>query len=469
MKKRNSIKTRLVKNFMLIIVITVLILQVALTRGIKEYYYNNLEDILTSQIQYSTDFYSRYFSSFEMEDIILDDIDLFWKYTNAQVQILSMDGDLLMDSLGVSYDKSLNSPDILAAKNMSKGVWKGNVEYTDEPVMAISIPLVSGNEPKGIVRFITSLKETDENISEINFILNILALLVVLISGAVALFLANSIVKPLMEVTEVAEKLADGQYKIRSNVDLDDEIGRLSNTLNHMAEEILRREEIKNDFISSISHELRTPLTSIKGWAITLKTDETRDEELLKDGLNIIENESDRLSKMVEDLLDFSRFISGRITLEKELFRLSDAINLLYKQYNPRAKSKDIKLELEISDEIDLILADENRIKQVLINLIDNAIKFTPEYGNIKISAYKEENNIILEVKDDGVGISEEDLPNIKDKFYRGNNKNANSGIGLSICDEIMALHDGDLDITSEIGVGTTVKAIIPIKEGESE
>ena len=232
-----------------------------------------------------------------------------------------------------------------------------------------------------------------------------------------------------------------------------------------MAEEILKREQIKNDFISSISHELRTPLTSIKGWAITLKSEEFRDDELLIDGLNIIETESDRLAQMVEDLLDFSRFISGRITLEKEAFNLRDTLNMIATQYSPRAKSNNIKFILNISDEIQTILADENRIKQVLINLLDNSLKFTPEGGEVFLSAYKEDKNIILSVKDNGIGIPEEDLPNVKEKFYRGKNKNANSGIGLSICDEIMKLHDGELEIESKVNEGTIVRAILPIKE----
>ncbi len=467
MKRNKSIKNRLVKNFMLIIVITVLILQIVLTKGIKKYYYDNLEDILTSQIQYSTDFYSRYFSSFEIEDIVLDDIDLFWKYTKAQVQILSLDGDLLMDSLGITYEHPVGAPDVISAQNMEKGVWTGSVDYSKEPVMSVSLPLINNGEAKGIIRFISSLKDTNESVRRITIILNIMGLVVVAISGVVSYFLANSIIQPLIEVTEVAEKLADGQYKVRSNLDLDDEIGRLSDTLNHMAEEILKREQIKNDFISSISHELRTPLTSIKGWAITLKADEIRDDELLKDGLEIIENESDRLSKMVEDLLDFSRFISGRITLEKEEFSLRDTLGMLYKQYTPRAQDKDLELELLISEDIEFITADEDRIKQVLINLIDNAIKFTPEGGKIALSSYMEDGRVIMSVEDNGDGIDSEDLPEIKEKFYRGKNKHANSGIGLSICDEIMMLHEGELLIESEVGEGTIVRAILPAKEDE--
>ncbi len=118
---KRSIKTRLVKNFMLVIVITVLILEVVLSNAIRQYYYKNIEDILTSQIEYSTDFYSRYFASFDIRDIVIDDIDLFWRYTNAQVQIISLEGDLLMDSLGVNYTEPIETADVLKAKKYGKG------------------------------------------------------------------------------------------------------------------------------------------------------------------------------------------------------------------------------------------------------------------------------------------------------------------------------------------------------------
>src|SRR5690606_17697140 len=150
--------------------------------------------------------------------------------------------------------------------------------------------------------------------------------MVILISGVVSLFLADTIVKPLKEVTDVAQKMANGQLDIRSEKKFDDEIGKLSDTLNYMAEELIKKEQLKNDFISSISHELRTPSTSMNGWAINLKGAEVNDKELLEDGLDIIEKDSDRLSNMVEELLDFSRFVSGRITLEKQEIQLASLI-----------------------------------------------------------------------------------------------------------------------------------------------
>lgn len=464
---KKSIKRRLVVNFMLVIVITVVILQFVLSNSIRSYYYKNVEDILTSQIEYSTDFYSKYFSTFTIDDIIMGDVDLFWRYTTAQVQLLSLDGNLLMDSLGVVHEGPINTTDVIRAKNLEKGVWIGNVHYDDSPVLAVSLPLRNHEDAIGIIRFITSLEETNNTINRIVVLLILIGLFVIGISGIVSIFLANSIVKPLLEVTKVAEKMADGQLQVRGQVRINDEIGQLSNTLNFMAEELLKKEQIKNDFISSVSHELRTPLTSIKGWAITLQGDDNIDPGLLSDGLKIIETESDRLSKMVEDLLDFSKFISARVSLEKAIFPIRETILMLKKQYMPRARDNDIDLNVSISDDVGLFLGDENRIKQLLLNLLENAVKFTPAGGRVDLDAYTQDNNLVLTVKDTGIGIPPEDLPHVKEKFYKGKHSKSHSGIGLSICQEIVSLCNGSLEIESEVDKGTVVKVVLPIKEEE--
>lgn len=460
-----SIKTRLVKNFMLIIIITVVILEVVLINAVKSYYYKNVEDILTNQIEFSTSYYLRYFSSNTLEDIIIDDVDVFWQHTTAQVQILNRDGKLLMDSLGVANQNIVQLPDVEKAINGEKGLWIGNVEYYNESVMSVSMPIKDQDRLIGIIRFITSLGETKNMINTISMLLIWMGLIVIFISGMVSIFLADSIVRPLKEVTSVAEKMADGQLKIRSNVLVKDEIGKLSDTLNYMAEELIKKEQIKNDFISSVSHELRTPLTSIKGWAITLKSENLGENEILLDGLNIIEKESDRLANMVEELLDFSKFVSGRIRLEKDEFCIKDTIEIIGKQLSPRAISNKIDFQLSLDATLGLMVGDENRIKQVLINILDNAFKFTAEGGKVDLSASEENNMFILKIEDNGSGISELDLPHVKEKFYKGKSSQSHSGIGLSICDEIVRLHEGSMEVISQIDEGTTVLVKLPLKE----
>lgn len=464
----NSIRTRLVKNFMLIIIITVVILEVVLVNAVKSYYYKNIKDILTNQIEFSSSYYLRYFSSDSLEDTIIDELDIFWQHTTAQVQILNPNGKLLMDSLGVINHSKDILPDVERAIGGEMAFWVGNVNYYDKPVMSVSAPIKNENEIIGVIRFITSLEETNNIIATISMLLIWMGLAVIFISGMVSVFLANSIVKPLQEVTKVAEKMADGQLKVRSNIKLEDEIGKLSDTLNYMAEELIKKEQIKSDFISSISHELRTPLTSIKGWAITLKLENLNGNEILLDGLNIIEKESDRLSSMVEDLLDFSKFTSGRVILEKDEFSIKDTIELISKQLSPRGISKKIEFKLTIDPSIRFMIGDENRIKQVLINILDNAFKFTPEGGLISLNAKEEENVIILKIEDNGSGIPELDLPHVKEKFYKGKSSQSHSGIGLSICEEIVRLHEGSIDVLSKLNEGTTVIVRLPLK-GENK
>ena len=206
---------------MLIIIITVLILEVFLVNAIKQYYYKSMEEILSNQIMFSSDFYSRYFSSTSLEDLIIDDVDVFWRQTTAQVQILDLNGKILMDSIGVSHTSNIvTTNDVVKAIEGEKGIWVGDVEYDTSSVMAVSYPLIMEGKNIGVLRFISSLRETNRIIRKIAKILLLVGIIVVSISGIVSLFLANTIIKPLKEVTGVAEKMADGQLKIRSSKDL---------------------------------------------------------------------------------------------------------------------------------------------------------------------------------------------------------------------------------------------------------
>lgn len=463
-KLMKSIKTRLVGNFVLVIIITVVILEIFLINAVKQYYYNNVEEMVSNQIKISSEFYSRYFSTSSLEDNIIDDVDVFWQQTSAQVQILDLSGNVLMDSIGVSETKNTQTSDFKKALLDQKGTWIGSVPYDRSNVMAISYPLKSGTRIIGVLRFITSLKETDDAVNGISLIFIWVGLMVILISGLMSIFLSNTIVKPLKVVTGTAEKMASGKLSERSKRKYNDEIGKLSDTLNYMAEELTKKEQIKNEFISSISHELRTPLTSIKGWAITLNSEDLSGRPIIKDGLEIIEKESDRLTHMVEELLDFSRLVSGKITLNMGEVEIKKIMEHIKKQLSPRANVENIGFTMECPDNLPYIPGDEDRIKQVFINLIDNAFKFTQKGGDVRFCSSLSDGYITVCVKDNGCGISKDELPYVKEKFYKGKSSKSRTGLGLSICDEIVKLHGGSLDIKSEEGAGTEVVVTLPVR-----
>ena len=231
--------------------------------------------------------------------------------------------------------------------------------------------------------------------------------------------------------------------------------------LNSMAEELLKKDELKNEFISSVSHELRTPLTAIKGWAITLD-DESTDYDTLKTGLQIIEKESDRLGNMVEELLDFSRLQRGKVIINREQADLKAFIEFLDNLMSQKANEEDKKFIINSNLIYNYAYIDVNKMKQVIINILDNAFKFTNIGGTIKLDFYNDEDLLKIVVEDNGCGISKEDLPRVKEKFYKGKNAKSKNGIGLSICDELIKLHNGSFFIESEEDIGTRVIVSIP-------
>lgn len=460
--KKSGLRAKLVFRFMIIIVISVGLLEFMIINFVKKYHYDNIEGILTNQIKISSDFYYKYFSNTSLEENVLNNVDVFWKQTDAQVQIINKNGKLLMDSIGVK-DEVNKGDDIEKALLGGKGVWKGSVKYNKSKVMAISYPLKSkSGDVEGAIRFITSLEEVDKAVFTISSFFLLIGIFVIIATALVSIVIANRIIDPIKGLTLVAETMAEGNFKVRSEDIRDDEIGKLSTTLNYMADEILKRDEIKNQFISNVSHELRTPLTSIKGWAITLNYDDI-DKSMLKDGLTIIERECDRLSDMVEELLDFSKFVAGKITLNKASVDICELLDYINKHTRLRTEREGINLIIESQENLGKILIDENRIKQVLINLLDNAIKFTDRNGEVMLRAYKEGGRLVFLVKDSGCGISEEELPKVKEKFYKGKSSKSKNGIGLSICDEIAKLHNGELVIKSKVNLGTEVYVYIPL------
>ena len=464
-KKMTSLRNKLIKNFLIIVISTVIILDILMIIFFKEYYYNNRQEFLKSQIESSINFYDKYFSSQTLIQNIYDNIDSFWNNINAQVEILDPNGNLLMDSIGIRDNKLLQTPDIAKAINGETARWVGKSDYYKGNIMIISHPIIINGELNGIMRVISSLEDIDNTIQSFILLFLIISFIVILIGLILSILMAKSIVDPIKSITKVAKKMASGDLKVKSSIYNSEEITQLSNTLNYMASEIEKREKLKNDFISSVSHELRTPLTAIKGWVITLNDDET-DKETLKMGFDIIEKETDRLTLMVEELLDFSKLVSGKVNLNKINLDIKKFIKHIENYMKPRALNEDIEFTVAINSNVSTGFFDYNKMKQVLINILDNAFKFTAKEGKVTLLVEQSEDIIKFTIIDNGIGISSEELPKVKEKFYKGKNSNSKNGIGLSICDEIIKLHKGTFDIQSQLGKGTSVIITIPnIKE----
>jgi len=455
-----GIRARLTANFMIIIIITVTILEVLLIYTVRQNYYGSLEGSLTNQIKISADLYAKYFSDTSLQENVLYNVDAFWNQSNAEVEIVDKDGSIVMDSLGVIPPVNVALNDIKDALRGETGKWIGRLN--GQKVMAVAYPLKANNEIVGALRFITSLSAVDKDILNTAYIFISIGLVVIFIAGLISVFLANTIILPLHEVTEAAQEMAAGNFQARSKKTHEDEIGKLSDTLNYMADEIVKKEQLKNDFISSVSHELRTPLTSIMGWAITLQNEKFQQKEMLADGLGIIAKESERLTLMVEELLDFSKFVSGRVKLQKAEINLPSLMEHIQKQLTPRAVRENINFDVQYPEDLPNFFTDANRLKQLFINILDNAFNFTSAGGWVSLNVEINNEGFLFAITDNGCGIAAKELPMVKEKFYKGKSSRSKNGIGLSICEEIVNLMGGKLEITSELNQGTKVAITLP-------
>ncbi|NLB21268.1 MAG: HAMP domain-containing histidine kinase [Clostridium sp.] len=468
MKRKSSLKIRLAISYVFIIILTLTITDLALGSVLRSYFNQNVRDTLENQLLLSVSTYERYYSDNSLESNVANDEDAFWRETSALVQIIDVEGRVLLDSSGFRPDEILMSEDVVLALQGKKGSMIFSNRDSTEKLMAVSMPLRKDNQVSGVLRFTSSLRGVNQTMDNINLNLFLFGIGVVVITTLVSYVLSLRFTRPIDRLTKTAEIMASGNFNVVSVKMHDDEIGKLSDTLNYMSQEIKKKEQLKNDFISSVSHELRTPLTSIKGWALTIKDPQT-DQELLDQGLEIISNESDRLKGMVDELLDFSKFVSGNISLNKEQVDISKLFTFIQIHMDSRATQENKNLVVEKSKDMGALYGDVNRLKQVLINLMDNAFKFTEKNDTITLKMEGTKNHVSFIVEDTGMGINDEEISKVKEKFYKGKTSRSTNGIGLSICDEITKLHGGTLTIESQVEEGTKVTVYLPRKDDTYE
>lgn len=467
MARKASIMRRWTINSMAIILILLTAFGAAFVFSVRSYYYKSVEYSLRTRVEKMDPAISQLTAAnanTNFDAKAREFVESSEDKEKLELQVLNSSGEVIVSSTGFPPD-STTAPDFtkaLTAQDL-RGTWVGSTS-TGEHIMAVSLVIQKADGTTfGAIRYVTSLVQIDKQIW-------IFVGLVVLISIAVLFFVMmsssyfiNSIVRPVEEINRAARQIALGDYDSRIEKKTEDEIGDLCDTINYMAGEISTAERLKNDFISSVSHELRTPLTAIKGWAETLQQGGASDVELTEKGLDVIIDEAERLSGIVEELLDFSRMQGDHLVMKfgriDVLAELSEAVML----FRDRAKREGLDLLYIEPEALPPIFGDHDRLRQVFINIIDNAIKYSNPGGRIRIETADMGNHIQIVVSDTGVGISKADLPNIKKKFYKANRTRPGSGIGLALADEIIRRHKGRMEIDSEEGVGTTVTISLPI------
>ncbi|MFC4102174.1 sensor histidine kinase [Paenibacillus xanthanilyticus] len=462
----NSIRTRMVWSFGILIMLVVVTLGSLFAALVWNYYYGSATSSLIQRAETEAALHNRNLAVAPMNVVARYMLQNMTE-GKSRLQLIDNAGALVVDSDGMPGEGHvLDTPDVEQALSGDRGIWRGRDPVTGERVAAVSVPLMRDQRVVALFRYTSSLKGIDDIVRNMILVTIFGALVVVLLFFGMSVLMANLIARPIRNLTKVAEQMAEGDWTKRAKIQNRDEIGRLADTLNTMAAEITRREKLKNDFISSISHELRTPLTSIKGWSETLVSGDPTDVEEVRMGLKIIDRETERLSGLVEDLLDFSKLYAKNIVLHPEPLDMLAPVRETVRQFVARSQRESVQLSADYgADGPLLVMADANRLKQVLINVLDNALKFTPKGGTVAITVSREAEKAVVRIADSGVGIAADDLPHVTEKFYKGESQRAGSGLGLAICKEIIELHGGALEIASVPGEGTMVTLRLPLME----
>lgn len=458
---KKGIKRRLVWSYLLLIIFTVVLFETIILSGLMVYYKGGMKQTLRDQGAMFSSFYEQELIHGSFEDHADQWLSQYKFLVNAQVQLINQDGDILAET-HTSVQKNIHHlEDVKKALSGETSFLSSEVE--GEKVLSVTLPLGAGTEPIGGIRLTTSMEPFYQLFLRNALLLFSVGGIVILLAIAIGFLLANTITKPVSKITKAAEEMAAGKFSTRIQKNKNDEIGKLADTLNFMAQQVQEHEQFKNQFIASVSHDLRTPLTSIKGWAVTLHS--MTEDHFLKEGLEIITNESDRLNHLVSDLLDLSSLATGKLSFTFENLDLIFLMEEVIAQITPRINGKGVTFHVEISEDTVWVSGDKNRLKQVILNLLDNAIKFTPSGGCIRIVLEKEEQRLLIHIMDTGIGISSNELKEVKQKFFKGKTKDSGTGLGLSICEEIMKGHKGEFLLKSEEGKGTTATVIFPYYE----
>lgn len=465
--KKGTITRRWVLNNLGIIALVLLVLDVAIVYAFQSYYYSFAKQYLSTKLSSINGVLSRYAQDADM-NLSLEmrsTIENFSDKEKMELMAINTNGRVVLTSSGFTLEADASMPDYEEAMEEGEGYWLG--KSGNETVMAMTLDISDLNTEYNAIRVVASVDRIQDNLKSLMLGVTTICLGILILLAVTGVYFIQSIVRPIKQINATTRKFAKGDFSVRIAGNTNDEIGDLCGSINQMADELSNTENLKNEFISSVSHELRTPLTAIKGWAETMSMG--ADPDTVQRGVHIIVNETERLSEMVEELLDFSRMSSGKFSLQcadmDVLAELGDAVLI----YMEKAKRENIHVIYQEPEMLPFVYGDKNRIRQVFINVIDNAIKYSNRGGTITISAEAVGGMIQVTVTDNGVGISAADLPRVKMKFFKANQTCRGSGIGLAVADEIITTHGGRLDITSELNVGTAVVITLPIQNNLQE
>jgi len=371
---------------------------------------------------------------------------------------------VLVDSAQSDTGASLQN-DPLVTRAL-QGHYASRIDTTTDPsTLAVAMPALVDGQIVGVAYLTQSLRDVTIVLNDLGARLLLSTLIALVLSAFVGWWLSRRITRPVQQLTTAAEAVAQGNFEQTVQVSSSDELGRLSNTFNDMTSRLQAARQMQVDFVADVSHELRTPLTSIKGTLETLREGAVNDLDVRDRFLATAEAETDRLIRLVNDLLVLSRADSAALNLSRKPTDIGQLVQAVADRLDEQALAHELKIIVALDPDAPLVAVDADRIEQVLLNLMDNAIKYSRPGGSITLRVSTTPDRLVrVQVIDEGIGIPADELPRLGQRFYRADKARSRGGhgLGLAIAQSLIRAHGGELWLESEAGVGTTASFTLP-------
>lgn len=464
-KRAIGLRWQVAFSYFIIIAVSFTVLNVAIINILRQNYISTRQVNLIKQANIISVVSARYLQ--DADPYINTIISDFSNRLNARVLILNHRGTVVVDAFNDVniLNRTLNHQEVLAALNgenacqqyyLPEGQW----------VMYTTAPITANNKIIGVVFISSSLKDIYDTISQVRRELLLYSVFLIIIISLFSFFISGFITRPIKNITDVIKKMAQGHLHQKVKISGSKELIDLGTAFNIMSERIENLDKMRSEFVANASHELKTPLSSIKVLAQSLLQDPNVDVAIYRDFMHDIDAEIDRLNNIISDLLTLVQLDKERPDIVYDQVDLSKVIAEVLKVLNPLAEAKNINLNYQCSEAV-TIKGDPLKLRQMIMNVVDNALKYTPDGGNVNICLFKRDHNAVIEVADNGVGIPQSDLPYIFDRFYRVDKARSRAtggtGLGLSIAQKIAHLHKGIISVESQEGKGSCFTMELPI------
>lgn len=453
--KRNKIGFKLGLMILLAFVVVILSLGFTINRMFTNFYNSEMR----TEVHELTTHFTAMSQSPEM--LSGETLLKFADFSNVSILFVSEQGDILANS--GTYE--ISDRTFIKAKDLEllftgKAIELEHTDTNGERYYLAARPVLDtkGVNIKAAVYVLSSTQHMDESITAVRSVLVLSGLGAFLLALGITWVIAKILSRPMLQMQTATRNIAAGELETRLTIQRDDEIGVLADSINHLAIELQRYRDTRQEFFANISHELRTPITYLEGYAQVLKKRLYETEEEKDRYLDIIHEEAIRLQHLVNDLFDLAKMEEGKVSLSLEWIDLAEITDNVLQKIKLKADKKNLSLHTKINNNIPRVYGDGLRMEQVLLNLLENAVRYT-EKGSINIELDQNNTFVYLAVEDTGIGIPEDEIPYIFERFYRveksRSRQHGGTGLGLPIAKKLVELQGGELLVSSKLGQGT--------------